>query len=144
MRSLNTHLYSGARLLHSVPGDLKLKPGDILMITFSDMNRASAEVTGSGEDIARISVDGYRTPPSWWTAASALCTRSCRAYFIELYEIDKRHPSLAGTYLAAGTVYATLYRKSPVGLGYMAGLSPALVFLLQASAWETVQDYFKP
>ena len=30
---------------------------------------------------------------------------------IELYEIDKRHPSLAGTYLAACTVYATLYRK---------------------------------
>jgi hypothetical protein len=63
---------------------------------------------------------------------------------IELYEADKRHPSLAGTYLAACTVYATLYRKSPVGLSYAAGLNPELVSLLQTAAWEAVQEYFKP
>jgi len=63
---------------------------------------------------------------------------------IELYQNDKRHPSLAGTYLAACTVFATLYRKSPVGFGYTAGLSPEIVTLLQTSAWEAVQDYFKP
>jgi hypothetical protein len=62
----------------------------------------------------------------------------------ELYDNDKRHPSLAGTYLAACTVYATLYRKSPVGLGYTAGLSSDMVSLLQAAAWETAQEYFKP
>jgi hypothetical protein len=61
---------------------------------------------------------------------------------VELYVADKRHPSLAGTYLAACTVYATLYRKSPVGLSYTAGLSPDLAALLQASAWEAVRDYF--
>jgi hypothetical protein len=63
---------------------------------------------------------------------------------IELYEADKRHPSLAGTYLAACTVYATLNRKSPVGLSYTAGLSPEMASLLQTAAWETVQEYFKP
>ena len=63
---------------------------------------------------------------------------------IELYEVDKRHPSLAGTYLAACTAYAALYRKSPVGLGYTAGLDAGLVTLLQTAAWETAQDYFKP
>ena len=63
---------------------------------------------------------------------------------IELYEADKRHPSLAGTYLAAATVYATFYRKSPVGLAYTAGLSPELARLLQTAAWDTVQEYFKP
>ena len=62
---------------------------------------------------------------------------------IELYQSDKRHPSLAGTYLAACTVYATLFRKSPQGLTYTAGLSPDLVALLQGAAWEAVQDYFK-
>jgi hypothetical protein len=62
----------------------------------------------------------------------------------ELYDNDKRHPSLAGTYMAACTVYATLYRKSPVGLGYTAGLSSDMASLLQAAAWETVQEYFKP
>jgi hypothetical protein len=62
---------------------------------------------------------------------------------VELYVADKRHPTLAGTYLAAATVYATLYRKSPVGLSYTAGLSPELATLLQTAAWETVQEYFK-
>ena len=63
---------------------------------------------------------------------------------VELYESDKRHPSLAGTYLAAATVYATFYRQSPVGLSYTAGLNPELATLLQTAAWDTVQEYFKP
>ena len=62
---------------------------------------------------------------------------------LELYEPDKRHPSLAGTYLAACTAYAALYRKSPVGLGYTAGLDAETATLLQIAAWGTAQDYFK-
>ena len=50
----------------------------------------------------------------------------------------------AGTYLAACTAYAALYRKSPVGLDYTTGLDAELATLLQAAAWETSQDYFKP
>ena len=50
----------------------------------------------------------------------------------------------AGTYLAACTAYAALYRKSPVGLDYSAGLDAELATLLQAAAWETSQDCFKP
>ena len=63
---------------------------------------------------------------------------------LELYEADKRHPSLAGTYLAAATVYATLYGRSPVGNSYTAGLSAETATLLQTAAWDTVQAYFKP
>jgi hypothetical protein len=63
---------------------------------------------------------------------------------LELYEADKRHPSLAGTYLAACTAYAALYRRSPVGLAYTAGLGGEVATLLQTAAWETAQDYFKP
>jgi hypothetical protein len=63
---------------------------------------------------------------------------------LELYQPDKRHPTVAGTYLAACTAYATLYRKTPVGLTYQAGLSPENAMLLQTTAWETVQEYFKP
>ncbi len=62
---------------------------------------------------------------------------------IELYQADKRHPSLAGTYLAAATVYATLYRQSPVELTYTAGLDPGLAMLLRTVAWETVRSYLR-
>ena len=63
---------------------------------------------------------------------------------LELYAPDKRHPSMAGTYLAAATVYASLFKKSPVGYGYTAGLDAELAKFLQTVAWETVQDYFQP
>jgi hypothetical protein len=59
-----------------------------------------------------------------------------------LHASDKRHPSLAGTYLAACTVYAALFKKSPEGLGYTAGLDAGTATFLQTVAWETVQDYF--
>jgi len=62
---------------------------------------------------------------------------------LELYQSDKRHPSLAGTYLAACTVYAALYNKSPEGLKYSADLPQDVVAHLQTVAWETVKAYFK-
>ena len=61
---------------------------------------------------------------------------------LELYQADKRHPTLAGTYLATCAVYATLMRKSPVGAKYTAGLPPETAALLQQAAWDAVQDYF--
>jgi uncharacterized protein DUF4886 len=60
-----------------------------------------------------------------------------------LYAPDKRHPSVAGTYLAATTVYAALFKKSPAGLSYTAGLDAPTAALLQATAWDTVQDYLR-
>src|SRR5262249_38489739 len=61
---------------------------------------------------------------------------------VNLYAPDKRHPSLAGSYLAAATVYAAVLKKSPVGLGYTAGLDAGTAKALQTVAWETVQAYF--
>ena len=49
--------------------------------------------------------------------------------------------TLAGTYLAACTAYATLFGKSPVGLAYSAGLPTDLAARLQTAAWEAVQAY---
>jgi hypothetical protein len=63
---------------------------------------------------------------------------------LNLYAPDKRHPSLAGTYLAACTTYAALFKKSPVGMKYNAGLSPEVAAHLQNMAWDTVQAYYKP
>ena len=61
---------------------------------------------------------------------------------LNLYYVDKRHPSLAGTYLAAATIYASVYGKSPVGLKYTGGLDAPTARFLQEVAWETVREYF--
>ncbi len=56
---------------------------------------------------------------------------------------DHSHPSLLGTYLAAATVYASLYGRSPVGNSYDAwrAVDPAVARFLQEVAHETVEDY---
>ncbi|CAN5889486.1 hypothetical protein BH11PSE3_BH11PSE3_35530 [soil metagenome] len=61
---------------------------------------------------------------------------------LRLHMDDRRHPTLAGTYLAACTVHAALLRRSPVGLGYSAGLDAATVALLQEIALDTVERYY--
>lgn len=55
---------------------------------------------------------------------------------LNLYERDNLHPSLAGSYLAACTLYASLFDQSPVGLPSGPALvAKADVELLQRSAW---------
>jgi hypothetical protein len=61
---------------------------------------------------------------------------------IGLYQSDKRHPSMRGTYLAACTVYAATTGQSPVGSAYTAGIDPPIAAYLQKTAWETVQTYY--
>jgi hypothetical protein len=61
---------------------------------------------------------------------------------LNLYVADQRHPSAAGTYLAAATTYATLFNQSPVGLKYNAGLNPQVASYLQKIANDTVKEYF--
>jgi hypothetical protein len=54
---------------------------------------------------------------------------------------DKRHPTLAGTYLAASTVLASVYKINPIGNKYTAGLPADVVQHLQAIAWQTSQQF---
>ena len=63
---------------------------------------------------------------------------------VNLYIADKRHPTLAGTYLGACTVLASVYGRSPVGNAYTAGLAADVAAHLQAVAWETVQGFRQP
>jgi len=62
---------------------------------------------------------------------------------LDLRTADARHPTLAGTYLAACTFFAALYGQSPEGLEYDAGLGQATSSYLQKVAWDTVQRYAK-
>jgi hypothetical protein len=60
---------------------------------------------------------------------------------LNLYVADKRHPSPMGTYLAACTVMASVYKQNPVGNKYTAGLPADVAAHLQAVAWETAQAF---
>jgi hypothetical protein len=60
---------------------------------------------------------------------------------INLYADDKRHPSLAGSYLAAAVTYETLLGRSPAGNTFIAGLDPATARTLQDAAEITVREY---
>jgi hypothetical protein len=62
---------------------------------------------------------------------------------LNLYVADKRHPSLAGTYLTACVTMASIFGVSPVGNRYTAGLDAATALHLQQVAWQTVQSYHK-
>jgi hypothetical protein len=69
---------------------------------------------------------------------------------LELFQPDGSHPSMAGAYLSACVFYATLYKKSPIGLpGHLettvgektlvlTDLSNNDAAILQEAAWTTV------
>lgn len=59
-----------------------------------------------------------------------------KAPAIGLWQVDGSHPTIAGTYLAACVLYATLKGRSPDGLAEMAGLSAADAATLQRIAAE--------
>jgi hypothetical protein len=59
---------------------------------------------------------------------------------INLYSGDGSHPSVEGSYLAACTFYASLFRKSPVGATYTAGLNAIVAGQLQEAAALAVLD----
>lgn len=62
---------------------------------------------------------------------------------LKLRIADRKHPTLAGTYLAACTFYAALRGESPQGTQYLAGLSADTAEYLQKTAWEVFLDYGK-
>lgn len=58
----------------------------------------------------------------------------------DLYSSDQSHPSIYGSYLNACVFYASIYRRSPVGLTYTAGLTSGEAVFLQQIAATTVLD----
>ncbi len=58
----------------------------------------------------------------------------------DLYIADESHPSLHGSYLNACVFYASIFRRSPVGLSYYGGLPAADAQFLQLYAATCVLD----
>ncbi|MEM9530655.1 MAG: DUF4886 domain-containing protein [Pseudomonadota bacterium] len=69
--------------------------------------------------------------------------RATQEVAVPLRHDDQRHPTLAGTYLAACVFYSWLYEQPATGLSYTAGLDPALAAQLQHIASETVASFRK-
>lgn len=67
-----------------------------------------------------------------WSDATAT------AGITDLWQDDGSHPTAGGTYLDACVFYATIFRKSPVGLTYTAGLPADYAAALQAAANRVV------
>jgi hypothetical protein len=59
---------------------------------------------------------------------------------IDLWSGDLSHPSIHGSYLAACTFYASIYRESPVGAAFPSGISAGEAVFLQGVAEYTVLD----
>jgi PKD repeat protein len=59
---------------------------------------------------------------------------------INLYAGDGSHPSYEGSYLAACTFYASMFRKSPIGAPFIGSLDPLTAERLQTAASMTVLD----
>ncbi|MDA9661319.1 hypothetical protein N9T78_03400 [Gammaproteobacteria bacterium] len=60
---------------------------------------------------------------------------------IDLFTLDKRHPSKAGTYLMASVIYSSVYNVSPIGNSYDYGLDQKTQDTLQKMAWKALKNY---
>jgi hypothetical protein len=76
-------------------------------------------------------------------APAALAFEKARAERpdLDLIAPDRIHATWPGAYLAAATVYATLFERSPEGLPFSFGLDPDTAGFLQRIAWETVTEW---
>jgi hypothetical protein len=62
---------------------------------------------------------------------------------IRLIMEDRKHPTLAGTYLAACVFYAALFQQSPVELDYRPPrLEETTARALREVAWEATRSYY--
>lgn len=60
---------------------------------------------------------------------------------MDLFDSDRLHPNVKGSYLSACTLFASIFKVSPAGLSYTAGLDKEVASFLQKLAWETVSTY---
>jgi len=63
---------------------------------------------------------------------------------IKLHRHDNNHPNLKGTYLAACTVFASIFGKSPVGnsYDYYGEIEKEIAAFLQQVAEDTVKKFY--
>ena len=101
-------------------------------VGFVDYASMQAQLTAGYQEIADEL--GVRVAPAGVAWQAALASDST----LDLWKPDGSHPTLAGSYLAACVLYASLYFESPVGLPAPAAIPPAVVRRLQDAASRIV------
>jgi hypothetical protein len=134
-------MYPAARLLVRMVRDAGAEPMFFLtwahrdgwqqygMADYSSMQAAIDDgyLTIAAEEKAAVAPVGY----AWWTLLG-------REPGAGLWESDGSHPTVEGTYLAACVFYATIFRQSPKGLDYHAGLPDDEAATVQETAATVV------
>lgn len=62
----------------------------------------------------------------------------------DLWATDEAHPSYAGSYVTAATIYSTIFRSSAEKVNYKGSLDSATARLMRKTAYETVMDSLVP
>lgn len=109
----------------------------ILFMSWAYQDAPEMTVSLSDAYVKAANANALRVVPAGLAFARSLAKRPD----IVLHAPDKRHPSLAGTYLAAATVMACVYHVSPVGNAYTAGLPADVAAHLQNTAADTVREF---
>lgn len=109
----------------------------ILFMTWAYADKPEMTESLAAEYIKAGKLNNALVVPAGYAFANSVSKRPD----ISLIVADKRHPTLAGTYLAASTVLASVYKINPIGNKYTAGLSADVVKHLQTVAWETSQQF---
>ena len=59
---------------------------------------------------------------------------------VNIYNDDKSHPSLEGSYLAALTIFSTIFGETPVGISFRSTISEKNAAILQQAAYDAVYN----
>ena len=70
---------------------------------------------------------------SWITSFTSLPS-------VNLFYSDNVHPSLEGSYLAAATLFTTIFKYNPTALSYTGGVSTSTASTMRAIAYSTVTN----
>lgn len=99
---------------------------------FKDFEAMQSELSEGYARIAReLGVEVAAVGNAWRNARA-------RTPEISLWQPDGSHPTVHGSYLAACVLYSTVFKRSPVGLSYSAGLPMERARVLQSIAAAVV------
>ena len=112
---------------------------------YGDMGILQSGGTDSYEDMQQRLRSGYMPIADSLEAVVAPCGWVWRKLIqtypaIELYSADNYHPAENGTYLAACTFFASIFKQTAVGINYVGNILPSDAAIFQSVASQIVLD----